>query len=543
MQEKPIATLIEKIAKECEEANADKWTITKIVKKLSDQKETDLKTLRKHTLEMLQLLDPKAAAIYASFQKMEVRTSRQVVEGFDRGNIIKSLLRETEVARGVAEKIGREVEEKIKDLEIERISTPLIREMVNVKLLEYGHENIRNQYTRVGLPVFEVKKKIAQSPYKNNAMLTEYNLLRVIPDKIGRMHLSNEIFIAELQDFSTRPIAITIETEIEETPRDTVFNLLEKAHRQEKMFSWRPNITGLNTAISAKTSKKTARDSATLFTKAAKAIFLNAKAVPAYNTLHLFESENYSKKGIERESMTTTTNTILKANTEEPSPTFQDAVAIDTKYKLKLLKQPPKTIINCRNKEWTMTNGITFEGKGLCSFTAINLTAIALKSQENETLFFEELEEKTRAIKELDKLKRKKLDEREYLKKQGTKIDELHTAIAFDNLTGTSQHMTNSNKDSEIASFAEKIITEIKQNMPENTVLAELKNQRAIQKFTAHNIKKLHQSKKFEEKEKILQKSKNICKNYSFTAKATNRKQLNELIDNNTRLIEFKEKE
>ena len=92
MQEKPIAALIEKIAKECEEANADKWTITRLVKKLSSEEATGIKNLRKRALEILQQLDPKAATVYASFQRMQVRTSSQLIEGFDRGNIIKSLL-------------------------------------------------------------------------------------------------------------------------------------------------------------------------------------------------------------------------------------------------------------------------------------------------------------------------------------------------------------------------------------------------------------------------------------------------------------------
>ena len=97
MEEKPIEALIEKIAKECEVADADKWTITKIVKELSAEESKSIKAMRKKALEMLQKLDPKAAAIYASFQRMQVRTSSQLIEGFDRGNIIKSLLRETNV--------------------------------------------------------------------------------------------------------------------------------------------------------------------------------------------------------------------------------------------------------------------------------------------------------------------------------------------------------------------------------------------------------------------------------------------------------------
>ena len=60
--------------------------------------------------------------------------------------------------------------------------------------------------------------------------------------------------------------------------------------------------------------------------------------------------------------------------------------------------------------------------------------------------------------------------------------------------------------------------------------------------FSSHNKKMFRQARKPIEEEKILRKSNAICKNYCFTAKAESRKELNELIDSNIRLIEFEEK-
>ncbi len=544
MQEKPIATLIEKIAKECEEANANKWTITRLVKKLSSEEATGIKNLRKRTLEILQQLDPKAATVYASFQRMQVRTSSQLIEGFDRGNIIKSLLRETEVARGVAEKIGNEVEEKIKDLEIEKISTPLIREMVNVKLLEYGHENIRNQYTRLGLPVFEAGKKAEQSPYNNKAIMTEYNLLRIIPNNLGRMHLSKEIFIAEIQDFSTRPIATSLVPEIKESPRETVFELLEKANRLGKFYSWRPNISGLNAAIAAKVGKKTASNAGQLFANVAKTVFLSGKSVSAFNTSYLFEPEFLAGKGIERESMAGAATTMLKANSKESFPVFENAVAIDTKYKLKILHKPfPKTFLNCKNKELFLVNGLALPTGSLCSFTGLNLSLIALENKGNETAFFEEVGKKARVITQLDKLKRKNLLERHYVKKQNIDVDRLGAVVALDSLVEASKAFLETEKEGEALSFSEKIISELKKELSEKFCIVELSNKTALYRFSSHNKKMFKQARKPIEEEKILRKSKAICKNYCFAAKAESQKELNELIDSNIRLIEFKNSE
>lgn len=534
MPEKPIAAQIEKIAKECEEANADKWTITKIVKMLSSEEQTSPKNLRKKALAMLQQLDPKAAAVYTSFQRMQVRTSRQLIEGFDRGNIIKSLLRETEVPRGVAEKIGREVEEKIKDLEIESVSTSLIREMVNVKLLEYGHENIRNQYTRLGLPVFEVAKKVERQPYNNRAIMAEYNLLRVIPSSLGKMHLSNEIFVAELQDFSTKPVATTVEAEIGETPKDSVFSLLERAKRLEKFFSWRPNLSSLNAAIAAKSGKKTSVEAALLFAKAAKAVFPSRKSIPAFNTIPLFEPDAFNGKGIERESMAAAANSLLKASNAEQFPQFENCIALDTKYKLKLLhKAFPKIVLNSRNSELNLVNGIALKENGLCSFTGLNLSGIASSFKGNETGFFEELGKKARAIAQLDNLKRKELSNRSYVKKQGIPIEKLASALALDSLFEASKLAIETEKASEALSFSEKILNELGKHLPQKFVLTELRNKVALNRFA----KGKKNGKNAEEKQ--LRKSKAICKAYCFAARAESRRELNELIDNNIRLIEF----
>jgi len=541
MQEKPIAALIEKIAKEFEEANAGKWTITKIVKALAEEDLKDAKAVRKKAVEMLENLDPKAASVYMSFQRMQVRTSLQVIEGFDRGNIIKSLLRETEVARGVAEKIGREVEEKLKDLEVEDISTALIRELVNVKLLEYGHENVRKQYTRIGLPVFEAMKKIEQMPYSNRAILTEYNLLRVIPGKLGKMHLEGEIFIACLEDFSTRPVATSIVPEIGESPKETVLALLEKANRLQNLVSWRPNIFGANAAVASNVGKKTARDAGLLFSRAAKTVFLSGKSIQAFNTIHLFEPEAFARKGVERESMVAAGNAMLKEDSGEKE-VFEKAVAVDTKYKLKLLKKEvPRHVLNCRNREWILANGIAFEGKGLCSFIGLNLTAIALGCNRNESAFFEALGKKARAVEQLDSLKRTELSERRYLKDSELDVGEMHSALALDSLFEASKIAIGTEKKGEALAFSEKVLAELRKGLPENFVLAELKNGKALQRFEAEN-KKNFNAERAKPGENSLRKSSQACKHYSFTARAGSRKELNELIDSNVRLIEFGEK-
>ena len=68
-----------------------------------------------------------------------------------------------------ADRIGREVEEVgSKQSEIKCISlAPLIRELVNAKLLEHGLEDIRRQHTRLGMPIYDVEQLILQQNKEN----------------------------------------------------------------------------------------------------------------------------------------------------------------------------------------------------------------------------------------------------------------------------------------------------------------------------------------------------------------------------------------
>ncbi|MCX6799143.1 MAG: hypothetical protein NTW59_03545 [Candidatus Diapherotrites archaeon] len=540
MQEKPISALIEKIAKECGEADADKWTIARIVKELGAEETKSIKQLREQALQLLQQLDPKAGAVYASFQRMQVRTTAEQIEPFDRGNIIKSLLKETDVTRGVAEKIGGEVEDKIKDLEIEDINTALIREMVNVKLLEYGHEKIRNQYTRLGLPVAEVRKKIEQQPYACRAILTEYNLIEAIPHGIARMHLTSEIFIANLHDFGTRPAAASITPTVKESPQLTVIEALRSANIAGGYCSWQPNIKGLNAAVAASGNRKEAKEAMLLFERAAQAVFAREKEPGGFNCVHLFEPEAMQGEKINRETMVAGANSALKARQETNARgAFETAVAIDTKYKIKLLlHQPQETLfLNCKSKDLFLLNGIAAQNSGLCSFTALNLTGMALANSGNENGFFQALAQKAEAIKKLDELKRKTLSGREYLRKAGLNCSGFSSAVGIDSLLGASKIAIQGGETKAGLGFAERIVGELRKTLPENFVVAELTNKKALQRFAASNKKQFGRTQQYASEAKELQRSSQLQRNYFFTALAENKKELGDALDSNVRTV------
>jgi ribonucleoside-triphosphate reductase len=151
---------------------------------------------------------------------LTVRTSRNTIEKFDREKIVKSLVKETGLDRRVAEEIALEVEETIRRSKIKFISAPLIREIVNVKLLERGLEKERANYTRLGLPVYDVTQIIEKGVRENanlqhnpetihklvaDWVMKEYALLKVLPLHLADAHMRGEIHIHDLEYFATRP--------------------------------------------------------------------------------------------------------------------------------------------------------------------------------------------------------------------------------------------------------------------------------------------------------------------------------------------------
>lgn len=162
----------------------------------------------------------------------QVRTSDGFLLPFSREFITKSLLKETALAPAaygepvmepkLAESVAISVEKQIHGMELEFLSGPLIRELVNVELLKRGLEHYRKLYTRVGLPIYEfwkikectgfeakenanlqpnpetIHKKVADRVSKEAALL-------LLPPHLADSHLKGDLHIHDLGYFMTRP--------------------------------------------------------------------------------------------------------------------------------------------------------------------------------------------------------------------------------------------------------------------------------------------------------------------------------------------------
>ena len=165
-------------------------------------------------------------------QMPKVRTSDGHIIEWDRERIVKQLLEETKLV-GVfygkdgmdlerAVSIARKVEQQIQHLGIEYLSGPLIREIVNMMLVEEGKIEYRNVCTRVGTPVYDAHlidvgrgfeahdnanlQENAETSHKKKAdKISKEQYLLQLPPVVADYHLTGDLHIHDLEYFGTRP--------------------------------------------------------------------------------------------------------------------------------------------------------------------------------------------------------------------------------------------------------------------------------------------------------------------------------------------------
>ena len=162
----------------------------------------------------------------------QVRTTDGHIVDYDRNRIVRQIVEETRLVETFygyagaseeqAQEIAREVEQRIQGMGLKYLSGPLIREIVNMALLEKGLVQYRNVCTRVGTPVFDAHmidvgrgfeahdnanlQENAETSHKKKAdkISKEQYLLQLPPD-LADHHLSGEMHIHDLEYFGTRP--------------------------------------------------------------------------------------------------------------------------------------------------------------------------------------------------------------------------------------------------------------------------------------------------------------------------------------------------
>ncbi len=161
-----------------------------------------------------------------------VRTSDGHIIEWDRERIVRQIVEETRLVETfygytsadeeLAREIALSVERRILSMGLQSLSGPLIREIMNISLLERGLVQYRNVCTRVGTPVydahlidvgrgFEAKdnanlQENAETSHKKKAdKISKEQYLLQLPPELADHHLRGDIHIHDLEYFGTRP--------------------------------------------------------------------------------------------------------------------------------------------------------------------------------------------------------------------------------------------------------------------------------------------------------------------------------------------------
>ncbi|KKN00220.1 hypothetical protein LCGC14_1139920 [marine sediment metagenome] len=104
---------------------------------------------------------------------------------FDGNLIYESLLKETCISKENAKKITTEIIRRIIGISslIPYLTSPMIREIANVTLLQYGLTEERLDYTRIGFPRYDLKKIYEN----NNKPKTDIKILEHIRNEFSNV--------------------------------------------------------------------------------------------------------------------------------------------------------------------------------------------------------------------------------------------------------------------------------------------------------------------------------------------------------------------
>ncbi len=143
-----------------------------------------------------------------------IRTSHEDLVPWDREQIAYVLIRETYTDPDTAARISKEIEELIIRSKIKVLTSALVRELVDAKLVELGLERAHKMHTRLGVPLYDVDRMILHQYYGENdhpplgpeatnlalaqSIKRNYALLNVFTQQVTDAHLSGEIHLQGL---------------------------------------------------------------------------------------------------------------------------------------------------------------------------------------------------------------------------------------------------------------------------------------------------------------------------------------------------------
>ena len=146
-------------------------------------------------------------------------TSQEEINLWDKQKIVDSIILEAGAAPDLAQEIADSVEKNLVATGQTRVTTSLIRELVDLELVERGLSHMLERHTNLGLPMFDVENIITQANKENSntthnpesinltiaeSVLKQFALARIFSEDIARAHYEGNIHLHDL-GFCVRP--------------------------------------------------------------------------------------------------------------------------------------------------------------------------------------------------------------------------------------------------------------------------------------------------------------------------------------------------
>ena len=133
-----------------------------------------------------------------------VRSSGDDIARWDRRRIVDALIRETGIDLQTAEIISKEVENQIVSSGISVLTSQLIRELVDARLIERGMEKERRMHARLGFPLYDVEQLILHQNRENaNVPHGPEGTNLILAEGIKREYALHHVFSQDVADAHT----------------------------------------------------------------------------------------------------------------------------------------------------------------------------------------------------------------------------------------------------------------------------------------------------------------------------------------------------
>jgi len=146
-------------------------------------------------------------------------TSKSEINIWDKSKIVNSLIKETGASESLATEIASAVEKKLFESNFSSITTSIIRELIDLELLQRNLTIMHKKHSHLGLPMYDVEEIITSANKENSntthnpesinltlaeTILKEFALRKVFSEDVALAHLMGDVHLHDL-GFIIRP--------------------------------------------------------------------------------------------------------------------------------------------------------------------------------------------------------------------------------------------------------------------------------------------------------------------------------------------------